>query len=116
MACGVCMGINSDRCPVCGKDTQYVPCPDCDGKGYKKWYAVDIRTGEEVEITDTAWMCLPPTASQAYTKGDNYYRGYREQCDLCDGTGEVEFDPAFDYEFYDDPDEYHERQLEEKYG
>lgn len=107
MACSVCMGINSDRCPVCGHEPSFVECPDCTGKGYVVWWAVDIRTGNEVEVNETTWNCLPATPEMAERLNQHYYQGDREECETCEGSGEVEYDPDFDDYF--DEDEYMER-------
>lgn len=114
MACEVCMGINSDRCPICGKEPEMKTCPDCDGTGYSTYWAIDIRTDEEVEVTPLVWSILPETKEEAESKRQNFIKSECEECQRCGGTGEVE-DEDGPYDYFDE-DAAMERYYERKYG
>lgn len=79
MSCSVCMGTHSQSCPVCGEQWERVTCMKCRGTGLMNCYAVDIRTGKEVDVTPETFIALP----EWYIKGD------AEDCSKCDGDGEV---------------------------
>lgn len=113
MACDVCLGINSHRCPVCGHDPEMKECQDCGGKGYLSWWAVRVEDGEEIEVRESTWYCLPPTKELAVAMRQKYYQGEREMCGTCDGAGEIEVEDEGPY--YDE-DEYRERQYRRIYG
>ena len=89
MYCDLCMGINSDKCPNCGREPICVPCPDCNGSGVVAYWAMHRKTGEETQVTAEAWECIPATAAEAYAKNENYYRLEAEKCETCNGTGEI---------------------------
>lgn len=89
MYCDICMGINPDKCPVCGTPPRQIGCPECGGSGAVAYWAEHIETGEETSVTEEAWMCIPETAAEAYAKGQKWYRKEVEKCEACDGTGKV---------------------------
>jgi hypothetical protein len=95
--CDVCLGINSHLCPVCGDQLDKVYCPECRGLGYRKCYAVSVKTGKDIEVTAETYMCLPADEYSARAAGRNYYRSDAEECEFCGGTGEVWLDQRGDY-------------------
>lgn len=107
MACGVCMGINSDRCPVCGKEPRMKECPECKGTCGTHW-AVSVEDGSEQEVTAAAWSVLPETRETAIMMRYRWYRGFFEPCQVCGGTGEIEEDD----DYGPDPDELYESRRE----
>ena len=80
-----------------------VKCEACNGNGYH-WYAYNIETDEETECTEDAWYCLPEdewcdlpeTEETTEAKYRHYIRGAKETCEVCDGTGEVEYEEDYD--------------------
>ncbi|MDD5950591.1 MAG: hypothetical protein PUC53_01790 [Bacteroidales bacterium] len=112
--CDVCKGINSHLCPICGKEPDMVECPECAGKGAIAWWAIDRRTGDELEVSEATYACLPPTERLAETKGEWYYQGEVEKCENCDGTGEV-VDDRGPEDFFDE-DAYMEARYERNYA
>ena len=89
MSCSVCMGINSHSCPVCGEQWERVTCMKCRGTGLMNCYAVDIRTGKEVDVTPETFIALPDTEAEARSRGKWYIKGDAEDCSKCGGSGEV---------------------------
>ena len=61
-----------------------VPCPECNGVGYA-FYNEDGDAISEEEYN----QLLP-------------YKRDSEQCDCCEGTGEIEYDNEPDYDNYDE--------------
>lgn len=114
MACEVCMGINSSSCPVCGHEPEMIDCPDCKGTGHSEYWAVKVEDGEEIEVTETTWSCLPPTRAIALRMRQHYYQGPREVCQRCYGEGVIEDDRIVDDYF--DEDAYMERRYERNYA
>ena len=87
--CDVCRGTNSSRCPVCGEQDELVICPECGGTGYGLCWAIDLRTGNEVEVTAETYVILPDDIQEAQRKGNHYSKSYADDCELCMGRGEV---------------------------
>lgn len=77
-----------------------VKCEACNGKG-KHWYAYNIETNKDIECTETTWNALPATEELAEIIRSRYMRGEVEVCEVCDGTGEVEYEEDYEPE-YDD--------------
>lgn len=113
MACGVCMGINSDQCPVCGKNAEPVECSRCRGTGHI-CHAEDLATGKVTEVTPVAYSILPPTEDMARSMGLRYCQGEIEKCPECCGEGVVYPDDTGE-DFFDE-DAAMERYYERKYG
>lgn len=88
MACDVCLGINSDRCPVCGKEPQYEECPDCKGEG-TIYIAYHINGVDETRVTALAYACLPATEEEARYLKKNWYQGEDFRCTKCWGEGKI---------------------------
>ncbi len=107
MACEVCLGINSDRCPVCGREPRMKECPVCGGKGGAYW-AQSVESDDEMEVTPTAYDLLPETRKSAVMMRYRWFKGCFEPCMTCGGTGEVEADE----DFGPDPDDYYDRMRE----
>lgn len=76
-----------------------VKCEECDGKG-KHWYRYDIEKDRDEECTEDEWLALP-TEEEAEISGSPYARGEVEQCELCDGLGEIEYEEDYEPD-YDD--------------
>ena len=76
-----------------------VECAACGGKGYH-WYAYDIEADYETECSEEVWNMLPETEEEAEAKGEHIIKGEKETCEVCDGEGEVEYEP--DYDDYDE--------------
>lgn len=111
------MGINSSMCPVCGdyREPEMVECPDCGGTGYSEYYAVNIDTNEETEVTQLVWDMIPKMESEARASRQRFIKGEREICPTCGGEGEVEDGDYDDGPEYDE-DAAMERYYEAKYG
>lgn len=115
MACDVCMGINSELCPICGRPGYEFEdsCPECDGTGCLERYAVNIETGEEVEVTETAWDLLPASMDAALARRQRYIRGYREVCTRCGGSGVIDRrDECDDFDEEEAMERYYKRMYE----
>jgi hypothetical protein len=83
------MGTNSQSCPVCGEQWERVICMKCRGLGLMNCFAIDIRTGEDVDVTPETFIALPETEDKARKKGGWYIQGDAEECSKCGGAGEV---------------------------
>lgn len=102
MSCGgYPLGAEYDRnAPWNEKEPVMVKCEACNGKG-KHWYAYDIEANRETECTETTWNILPETEELAEASRNRYMRGEVEICEVCDGTGEIEYEEDFEPD-YDD--------------
>lgn len=80
------------------KEPEYVKCQACNGKG-AHWYALNIETGQVTEVTRETWHLLPQKEEEAEAKRERYIRWDVEECDCCDGDGQIEYIP--DYDDYD---------------
>ena len=89
MSCSVCMGINSHSCPVCGEQWERVTCMKCRGYGMMNCYAIDLRTGNEVDVTPETFVALPDAEDEARARGKWYIKGDAEDCSKCGGAGQV---------------------------
>lgn len=89
MGCSVCMGTNSQSCPVCGERWERVTCMKCRGLGIINCYAIDLRTDQDVDVTAETFLALPIDEQAARKAGQWYYQGDAEECDKCDGAGEI---------------------------
>lgn len=96
MSCSVCNG--HPGCPCCTPEPTMIECPTCGGKGYF-YYAYDIENDREIECTEAAYECLPMTEDDARAKTQHYCRGEKEVCEVCDGTGEIEYEPDYEPEY-----------------
>ena len=92
------------RAPYNEPEHHYVKCDACDGKGYH-WYAYNFITDDEDECTEEEWLALPEHRYQAISNESELIRGLKETCDVCDGTGEVEYEEDFEPDY----DDYYER-------
>ena len=95
--CEICMGINSHLCPVCGDQLDKVYCPECGGTGSKRFWAMPLRTGKEIEVTMETYMTLPEDKIEALRRNEHYYQYDSEECDFCGGRGEVWQDARGEY-------------------
>ena len=77
------------RAPWNQKEPTMVKCEACNGNG-KHWYAYNIEANTE-----------PETEELADATRSHYMRGEVEICEVCDGTGEVEYEEDYEPE-YDD--------------
>ena len=87
------------RAPWNEREPTMVECAACGGKGYH-WYAYDIEADYETECSEEVWNMLPETEEEAEAKGEHIIKGEKETCEVCDGEGEVEYEP--DYDNYDE--------------
>ncbi len=71
-------------------------CTHCNGTGRTPYFAFNIVSRKTTPVTETTWLCLPPTEDEAEYKRQNYCRMEIEECRYCDGTGEVEYDSLED--------------------
>lgn len=78
-------------------ETEYRECEECQGKGHL-YYATNRHTGKDVEVTRTTYYMLPETEELAIARGSKYYRSEDCDCDICNGTGEIEVDLSDYYE------------------
>ena len=62
--------------------------------------AYDIEADYETECSEEVWNMLPETEEEAEAKGEHIIKGEKETCEVCDGEGEVEYEP--DYDDYDE--------------
>ena len=93
-------GAEYDPCaPWNEREPTIVECAACGGHGYH-WYAYDFVAGREIECTGDVWEKLPDTREEAELKGLHVIKGEEEICEVCDGYGEVEYEP--DYDDYDE--------------
>lgn len=90
---------NDPRAPWNEREPTYVECAACGGKGYH-YHAYDINTGSETECTEQTYNLLPEDEDEAIARGQHFCKGEMETCDVCDGEGEVEYEP--DYDDYDE--------------
>lgn len=63
-------------------------------------YAYDFEADYETECSEEVWNMLPETEEEAEAKGEHIIKGEKETCEVCDGEGEVEYEP--DYDDYDE--------------
>ena len=90
--------------PYNAKEPHYVKCEACNGNGFH-WSAYDFEKDDYIECSEEMWCGLPETEEEAKAKCQNYIRGVKETCEVCDGAGEVEYEE--DYE--PDYDDYYDR-------
>ncbi len=88
------------RAPWNYQEPHRVKCEACDGRG-KHWFAYDFIADRETECTETTWNILPETEDEALAGGGHHIRGEVETCDVCDGEGEIEYEPDYEPD-YDD--------------
>lgn len=96
MSCPVCEGHNTNNCPVCS-DLDTVVCPECAGEGYTKYYAFNIHTRKETEVTPLVYSMLPEDEDTALARRENYCQGDAKECRFCGGRGEVYQDSRGEY-------------------
>ncbi len=98
MACSVCNG--HPNCPCCSPEPNMIECPSCGGKG-KYYYAYDYENDREVEVTETAYACLPANEDIARSLNQNYCQSEVVECEVCNGEGVIEYEYEPDYDDYD---------------
>lgn len=59
-----------------------------------------LLADREAECTEEEYDQLPETEEEAEAKGEHIIKGEKETCEVCDGEGEVEYEP--DYDDYDE--------------
>lgn len=87
------------RAPWNEREPTMIDCAACGGKGYH-WHAYDFEADRETECTEEMWELLPETEEEAIAKRMHFIKGEKETCEVCDGEGEVEYEP--DYDDYDE--------------
>ena len=87
--CDICKGINPHLCTVCGESMDKVTCPKCRGLGYRKCWALAVKTGKEIEVTAETFLSLPGSEREAIALGRKYYQSDAVDCELCEGLGDV---------------------------
>ena len=96
MSCPVCEGHNTNSCPVCsGLDT--VVCPECGGEGYSRYFAFNIHTRQEIEVSPIEYASLPEDEDIAAANRLTFCQGEAKECKFCGGKGEVYQDHRGDY-------------------
>lgn len=84
--CEVCMGRNSEKCPVCGpRPSEKITCPHCGGWGVVNCVAYEVGTDDVVDVTGAFYSSLPDTEDEALW----LYKGDAERCPECLGSGKV---------------------------
>lgn len=97
MSCSVCAGTSSHDCPCCSEPMDVVPCPECGGWGYTKFFAINIHTRKIVEVTGEAYCAMPDDEDVALFDNKNYCQHDAKECKVCGGRGEVYQDFRGDY-------------------
>lgn len=67
MSCPVCRGYVGVECPACGHRCELPEEP-------AKYYALNIVTRKDVEVTGSAWHALPKDEDDAERQGKRYCR------------------------------------------
>lgn len=98
MACSECRGYGVSYCPICSPEPTMIVCPTCGGKGTFH-YAYDIENDKDVECTGATYECLPENEDIARSRNQHYCKGYFETCEVCDGTGEIEYEPDYEPDY-----------------
>ena len=88
MACDVCMGINSDKCPCCSPAAVLITCPDCGGTGFH-YFLFNLTTREHIRCTEKEFKDLPYDEDDARDSNTNVCQGDIRTCDYCNGDGEI---------------------------
>lgn len=89
-------GAESDpRAPWNEREPTMVECAACGGTGYH-YYAYDFVADCETECTEEEYDQLPESEEEAEAKGEHIIKGEKETCEVCDGEGEVEYEPDYD--------------------
>ena len=66
--CGLCMGVNSDRCPN-------NPVNRRDGaEEVVRYFAFSLRSRKDIEVTEATWLSLPVDEDTAEAFGRQYCR------------------------------------------
>lgn len=78
-----------------------VKCPECGGKG-SFCTAWDIKNEMEIEVSVSAYRCLPHTRIGAERLNQNYFQLSEEPCELCAGRGTVDYEPEYEPEELED--------------
>ena len=66
-----------------------VTCPKCRGLGYRKCWALAVKTGKEIEVAAETFLSLPGSEREAIALGKKYYQCDAIDCELCGGKGDV---------------------------
>ncbi len=65
--CGLCMGMNSDRCPNNPENS--------DGaEEVVRYFAFSLRSRKDIEVTEATWLSLPVDEDTAEAFGRQYCR------------------------------------------
>lgn len=81
------------------REPTMVECAACGGTGYH-YYAYNFETDRDTECTEDEYNQLPDDEEEAIAKNQCIIKGIKEPCEVCDGEGEVEYEP--DYDDYDE--------------
>lgn len=82
------MGINSSKCPVCGRPPKIVECPECEGYGIVDCEAYFVDSEDLEEVTAAEYISLPDE-DEAVKRGLERYKGDSRRCPCCLGRGRV---------------------------
>lgn len=88
MACDVCMGIHSDKCPCCSPAAVLITCPDCGGTGFH-YFLFNLTTREHIRCTEKVFKDLPYDEDDARDSNTNVCQGDIRTCEYCNGDGEI---------------------------
>lgn len=88
MYCGDYISGDYDS-PYAPWNERYEECPHCKGTGHR-YFAEDIRTWDEVEVSEETYYGLPETPEEAESIGRRFCRAEdgERTCPECDGSGE----------------------------
>lgn len=74
--CVECRGYNSNNCPVCSKEVEYIPCPNCEGNGH-------IYYDDNEYVTENIYQGFSDSQKSFF---------HKIECETCDSKGYIEKD------------------------
>lgn len=89
MACDICLGQNTKKCPVCGTRKEPIECPFCHGTGIYDCIAYFVDSEEIEEVHPEDYLLLPHSEDEARLWGVDKYQGDSCTCRECCGSSKV---------------------------
>lgn len=86
------------RAPWLQPDPHVVKCEACNGKG-KHWYAYNIEQDTVMECSEEDWNSFPDSEEEAKLLKSKYIKSDVEICEVCDGTGEIEYEEDYEPDY-----------------